>query len=119
MYLNFSTYNNSAITIQLTKGYNANRISEDARVHFVNKSIYELGIQRVETMFGNTVKVYDHERTICDLIKNRPDIDSEIFSQALRYYIKSQSKDIPRLFDYARKMKFERQTQELVKVHYE
>ncbi|WP_270303821.1 hypothetical protein [Baileyella intestinalis] len=33
-------------------------------------------------IFGNAVRVYDKERTICDLIAGRKNVDVEIFSPA-------------------------------------
>ena len=50
---------------------------------------------------GNYVYVYDMERTICDIVRDRKKQDSKIFSKAWRFYLKNSSKDIWRLRDYA------------------
>lgn len=102
--------------VTVYRGYNAHRIPEHVRIHYVNKSIYPLGITHTKTMFGNLVKVYDRERTLCDLIKHRSTIDGEVFIQALHGYIKLPEKNLPRLFEYAREMRILQQTQELIEV---
>ena len=50
---------------------------------------------------GNHVYVYDMERTICDIVRDRKKQDSEIFSKAWKFYLKNSLKDIWRLRDYA------------------
>ena len=102
--------------VTVYRGYNAHRIPERVRVHYVNQDIYPLGITQVLSIFGNPVEVYNRERTLCDLIKNRSVIEGEVFSQALRNYVRYPEKNLPRLFDYAARMKILRQTQELIEV---
>jgi hypothetical protein len=70
-------------------------------------------------MFGNVVFAYDKERTICDLIRNRKDIDPEIFVKALNSYMRSKDKKLNKLMEYARVFKIEKKTLELIEVLYE
>jgi len=102
--------------VTVYRGYNAHRIPKQVRVHYVIKDIYPLGIIQVETMFGNMVDVYDLERTLCDLIKNRAEIEGDIFAQSLRNYLKHPKKDLSQLFAYAKEMKILQQTQEIIEV---
>lgn len=50
---------------------------------------------------GNPVNVYDMERTICDIVRDRKRQDPEIFSKAWKFYLKNSLKDILKLRDYA------------------
>ena len=68
---------------------------------------YNLGIVDVVTVFGNKVRVYDKEKTICDLIKNKEKVEFEIYVKALNNYAKSKDKNINKLVEYARIMKIE------------
>ena len=72
-----------------------------------NDLVYSLGITKSKTDFGYIVNVYDMEKTICDLIKHRKDIDSEIFIKALKLYNNSKLKNTHNLFKYAKIMKIE------------
>lgn len=66
-------------------------------------------------MFGNKVKVYDKERTICDLIKYRDKYDGETFIKAIKAYINGKYDQI-KLFQYARIMKIEKKVFEIMEI---
>ena len=70
----------------------------------------------MESPFGIKIKVYDVERTICDIIKNKNKIDAEIFSNALKDYAKSKSKNLSKLAKYARKMNIEKKVSKYMEV---
>ena len=42
------------------------------------------------------------ERTICDIIRDRNKIDSQIFNTALKEYIKRKDKNLNLLYKYAK-----------------
>jgi predicted transcriptional regulator of viral defense system len=105
--------------VTVFKGYNASRIEEQCIVHYTSKAFYDIGKTTVFTMFGNVVFAYDKERTICDLIRNRKDIDPEIFVKALNRYMRSKDKKLNKLMEYARVFKIEKKTLELIEVLYE
>ncbi len=105
--------------VTLYKGYNSHRISRNVRIHYVTKEIYDLGITECQTIFGNTVKVYDLERTICDLIKNRSEIETELFSKTINKYVRYKGKDLNKLYEYSKKMKIYQKVKELLEVVYE
>lgn len=60
--------------VTVYSGYNSSHIGKDVIVHYVKRNWYELGISEGMTIFGNPVRVYDRERTICDLILHRKEI---------------------------------------------
>lgn len=93
--------------VSVYKGYNAHRMSGNVRVHYINKAIHNLGVTECNTQFGNKVKVYNLERTICDLIKNNQQIDPELFAKSLNAYIRSENKDLNRLYEYSKIMKIQ------------
>lgn len=71
------------------------------------ESSYSLGISEVSTSLGNRVKAYDKEKTICDLIKHKGKVESEVYLKALKLYSHSRDKDTNRLMKYAKAMKIE------------
>lgn len=107
------------IEVTVYKGYNTHRIPDDVVVHYVSKDIYELGKVEVNTMFGNKVYAYNIERTVCDIIKNRKKVDSELFSKTIQGYIKSKDKYMNTLFKYAEKMGITDKVQEIMEVCFE
>ena len=70
----------------------------------------------MESPFGMKIKVYDIERTICDIIKNKNKMDAEIFSKSLKEYAKSKDKNLSKLTKYARTMNIENKVREYMEV---
>lgn len=105
--------------VTVYKGYNRHRINRDIRVHYVTKEIYDLGVTECETVFGNKVKVYDLERTICDFIKSRNEIEPELFSKTINRYVREKSKNLNKLYDYSKKMNIYDKTKDILEVVYE
>lgn len=68
---------------------------------------YNLGITDIYTNLGNKIKVYDKEKTICDLIKFKDKVEFEVYVKALKNYAKSQDKNVNKLMRYARILKIE------------
>ncbi|MCI5972749.1 MAG: type IV toxin-antitoxin system AbiEi family antitoxin domain-containing protein [Anaerococcus sp.] len=87
--------------VTVYQGYNAWRIKDRVKVHQIKKEWYKIGITEVKTEMGNLVYSYDMERTMCDLVRDRKNQDSEIFSKAWHYYMKNKSKNIWKLREYA------------------
>ena len=54
---------------------------------------------------GTKVRVYDKERTICDVLRFSNKMDREIFNKALQNYINDDVKNIQRLIDYSKEFK--------------
>lgn len=107
------------IEVTVYKGYNPHRMSSSARVHYATKAIYDLGVTEGKTMFGNTVKVYDPERTVCDFIKSRNEIESELFSKTINRYMRDKNKDLNKLYFYSKQMKIYDKVKNILEVIYE
>lgn len=106
------------IHVTVYSGYNTHRFPSIVKPHYIKKELHELGKTEATTIMGNKIYCYDKERTICDLIANRKKIDAEIFTTALRNYIKSNDKDIEMLKEYAVKMGMEDRVKEMLEAQY-
>ena len=102
--------------VTVYKGYNSSHITDGTVIHHVSKELHELGVTECGTIFGNTVRTYDKERTICDLIAHRKSIDTEIFTKAIRSYANSSDKDYKKLRSYACKMTIGVKVDEILEV---
>ena len=79
--------------------------------HYVEEDILEIGIIEIETYLDEEnhnseviTKIYDKDKTICDVIKHRSKIDKEVFNIAIRNYIKDNAKNLNNLYKYAREL---------------
>lgn len=85
-------------------------------LHYVKKDFLELGLTTIESPFGMKLRVYDLERTICDIVKYRKHMDKEIFTTALKRYSKLKEKDLLKLMKYAKKLNIDKKIIEYMEV---
>ncbi len=78
------------------------RIRGNYNVHYVSLKKYEIGIIEVLTPLNNPVKVYNAERCICDILKEKDTFDLELRNKILNYYFSSKDKNIELLLEYAK-----------------
>jgi hypothetical protein len=107
----------SDICVSVPSGYNGSRLREKGViVHQERDGIYGLGMTDCETRFGNTVRLYDRERCICDLIKNRDSYDIQMFQTALKEYMRRKDRDLNKLIKYAEVLKMREEVMKYVEV---
>jgi len=84
-------------------GHNSRLLKEkDCYQFFYCKpELCEVGITEASTTFGNIVRIYNKERTICDCIKKRDKLDSDLVLSALKRYASEQGNDHACLLHYA------------------
>ena len=67
-------------SVTVKTGYNPSKLKKDGmQVHCIKRELYDLGKTTMETTFGNELPVYDMERTVCDVIRNRSNIEMQVF----------------------------------------
>ena len=105
------------IEVSAPQNYHPSRNKIDSLiVHKLSSiNVYELGVKEVKTMFGNIVKTYDEERTICDVIKYRDKYESETFIKAVKFYVKNHNNQ-SKLFKYAKELGVEKKVYEVMEV---
>lgn len=86
-----------------------NRVKNDLlNVHYIKKEFYDLGLTQLEIEKNFTIKIYNSERTICDIIRDRNKIDLQIFNTAINEYMKRKDKNLVLLSEYAKKFKIDK-----------
>jgi len=68
--------------------------------YYLEPKFIEVGVDRI-IIDGISIKIYNRERTICDVLRYEKKIGKEVFSNAIQRYIKDQKKNIRKLFEYA------------------
>ena len=66
--------------------------------------VLDLGACRVATQYGNAVRAYDVERTLCDIVRGQRAVDSQVVAPAMRKYAASRERDPVKLLGYARRL---------------
>ena len=85
-------------------------------LHYVDNNILNLGMEIIKSPFGMDIKCYDVERTICDIIKDKNNMDKEIYTKALKWYAEKKDKDMLKLSKYSKKLNIEKEVAEIMQL---
>jgi predicted transcriptional regulator of viral defense system len=96
-------------SVTVPTGYNANLLKAGrAKVYFVKRDLFSLGITTLKSSYGNDIKAYSLERTICDVIRSRNQMEVRFINEALKRYVGKKESNITLLYDYAEQFKIQK-----------
>lgn len=102
-YYGYSDYTPRKWHIAVDKYANRSRFNIEypfVKPYYFEPTILELGLC-TQDIDGNTVRMYDKERIICDCLRYRNKMDREMFNKAIQAFINDPMKNIPWLSKYA------------------
>lgn len=85
------------------------------KAYRVEPALLTLGETEGEIDF-HKVRIYDRDRTICDVLRNMNKMDKEIFNKAVQGYVKDTRKNIPNLMEYAKILRVQKRVKDLIGV---
>ncbi|MFT9599661.1 type IV toxin-antitoxin system AbiEi family antitoxin domain-containing protein [Mesobacillus sp.] len=97
--------------------YNTSTVkSDNVKCNRVIMELYKLGVVEVKTPTGNTVRAYNMERTLCDILRKHNKIDLQIITDAFKRYIRRKDKKVALQSEYGKKLKVEGKLQTYLEV---
>ena len=103
--LGYSDRTPAKYTMTFPKGYNAPSLhKENIIVKRVIPKNYQSGIIEIESLSGNPIRVYDLERTLCDILRGSGS-DIQIVGEAMKRYATSKDRNIHKLMQYAEQLR--------------
>lgn len=85
-------------TVTLKQGYNPRNLTKQGvKVYTVKKDWYAMGIVEVQSPMGHLLRVYNMERTLCDIFRGHSQVEIQDKQTAIKEYVRQRKKDIPRL----------------------
>ncbi len=103
--LGYSDRTPAKYTMTFPKGYNAPSLKqENLIVKRVVPKNYEFGQTTIESPAGNPIRVYDLERTLCDILRGSGS-DVQIVGEAMKRYAASKDRNIHKLMQYADRLR--------------
>lgn len=92
-------------TMTFPKGYNAPSLkTKNVIIKRVVPENYADGIIEIPSAHGNPLRVYNIERTLCDIVRGSGS-DIQIVNYAMKQFAASKSKDLSRLMRYAEQLR--------------
>lgn len=89
--------------ISVLQGYNAKKYN-DYKVFYNNINTYRYGLIEIKYN-GHKIKVYDIERSICDIIKDRNRFDEGEYNKFINYYFNKSNLNYKKLLQYSKLLK--------------
>lgn len=71
------------------------------KIIYFSKFNYELGITFLKKE-DSIIKIYDLEKTVCDITRYRNKIGKNIYTEVLKEYLKNKDKNINKLLEYGK-----------------
>ncbi len=103
--LGYSDRTPSIYTMTFPKGYNCPSIKqENIKLVRVIPENYDLGIIEIQSPSNNPIRIYNLERTLCDILRGKGS-DIQIVNAAMKKYANSKEKNINLLMQYAEQLK--------------
>lgn len=92
-------------TMTFPKGYNSPSLKQESIViRRVVPDNYSFGIVEIKSPCGNPIRIYDLERTLCDIVRGSGS-DIQVVNEAMKRYAASKEKDIHKLMKYAEQLR--------------
>ena len=79
-------------------------VSQSCTCFYIKSELHKLGLSERQTPHGNTVRCYNAERSICDILRSRSRMDVETLTAALKNYFLSKQPRLNRLAEYATRL---------------
>jgi len=117
-YYRYSDRNPAEWNIAIDKNASRQRTKIDypfIKAYRVETSLLTLG-ESIGKIDLSEVRIYDRDRTICDVLRNMNKMDKEIFNKAIQNYIKDPKKNVPNLMIYAKELRVQKRVKDLIGV---
>jgi predicted transcriptional regulator of viral defense system len=91
------------LMLTIPSGYNT-RLLEDKdkyKFFYINKNLYSIGKMTTLSSYGNEIVIYDKERTICDCLIKKNQLDNDLVISSVKQYIREPGSDFAKLLKYA------------------
>lgn len=104
-------------TVTAKTGYNPSHLSVDGvKVFTVKKELFDLGITEAPTPFGHKVTIYGPERTLCDMLRSRNEMEIQSVQDALKRYTRRKDKNLHKLMEFAKEFHVDKRLNQYLEV---
>ena len=115
--LDFANREPVQCTVTLKTGTNSARLTKQGiKVYKVKDVLFNEGLTQAKSPTGNNLRVYNLERTICDLFRSRRNIEIQDLQSAIKEYVLFKEKNIPLLMRYAKIFSIEKIVRQYLEV---
>ncbi|WP_096636175.1 type IV toxin-antitoxin system AbiEi family antitoxin domain-containing protein [Clostridium cochlearium] len=82
---------------------------------YIEPKLLEIGLDVIQVEEVE-IKIFNRDRTICDVLRYENKLEREVFTNAIKRYIKDPKKNVRNLFEYAEKFNIKNKVQTYIGV---
>lgn len=92
--------------VTVPTGYHNRLLTDNGlQVYTVKKEWHLLGVTEGLTAFGRPIRLYNAERTLCDMFRQRNKVDADLLNDSMKRYLMRKDKNVPQLLRYAEQLR--------------
>ena len=115
--LNLAEREPTRYAVTLKAGTNCAGLTNNGiKVYKIKVELFGEGLIQAQSPSGHSLRTYNPERTICDLLRNRRNIEIQDLQTALKEYVRLKDKNIPLLMRYAKSFSVEKPIRQYLEV---
>ena len=115
--LNLAEREPTQYSVTLRAGANTTGLTKNGvKVYKIKEELFNEGITEVQSPAGHTLRAYNAERTMCDLLRSRRNIEIQDLQSAVKEYVRLKEKNIPLLMRYAKALSVEKIARQYLEV---
>ena len=104
-------------SVSVPSGYHSSSLNEsEHKIFYVNRNLFDLGVISMQSPHGNEIRATNLERTICDILRSRNQIDVQFVNNALKRYALKKEKNIHLLYEYAKSFRIQKIVRQTIEV---
>jgi predicted transcriptional regulator of viral defense system len=104
-------------SISVPVGYHSISLKASGqKIFYVNRDMFDLGVISMKSPHGNEIRTTNLERTICDVLRSRNQIDVQFVNEALKKYVIHKDRNIDQLYNYAKQFRIQKIVREYIEV---
>ena len=104
-------------SITVPVGYHSISLKESGyKIFYLNRNLFDLGVILMKSPHGNEIRTTNPERTVCDVLRSRNQIDVQFVNEALKKYVIHKNRNIDQFYNYAKQFRIQKIVREYIEV---
>ena len=103
------------LSVTTKRGYHLR--NEKLKVYYVKEELLKNNIVEIMSPQGNPILVYDVERTICDIVKNKKRIEQQVYVQGLQNYFLKGKPNLRKLSKISKELHIQQKMMDIIELY--
>lgn len=103
------------LSVTTKSGYHVR--NKKLKVYYVKKEFLDNDVVVLNSPQGNPIYVYDIERTICDIVKNKNRIDPQVYIQGLQNYFLKGKPNLRKLSKISKLLNIQQKMMNIIELY--